>query len=105
MSYNLNLFPAVVLRGMTIFPGTVAHFDISNTRDIHAVEQAMVGQEQVFLVTQKNLEADRPEIGDLYEVGVVARVRQVIKMNPGIVRVLVEGLYRGRLAMMEMSGE
>ena len=89
--------PAVALRGMTILPGIVAHFDISRERSIQAIEEAMMGDQNVFLITQKNIEADDPQIEDLYRVGIIAKIKQVIKMRNGVVRILVEGEKRAEL--------
>lgn len=93
----LKIMPAVTLRGMVILPGMVIHFDISKKVSIHAVEEAMKNDEKVFLVTLKNNEADEPEQEDLYEVGVIAQIKQLIKMPNQIVRVLVEGIERAGL--------
>jgi len=82
---------------MVILPGMVIHFDISKKVSIHAVEEAMKNDEKVFLVTLKNNEADEPEQEDLYEVGVIAQIKQLIKMPNQIVRVLVEGIERAGL--------
>ncbi len=93
----LKIMPAVTLRGMVILPGMVIHFDISKKVSIHAVEEAMKNDEKVFLVTLKNNEADEPEQEDLYKVGVIAQIKQLIKMPNQIVRVLVEGIERAGL--------
>jgi ATP-dependent Lon protease len=82
---------------MVILPGMVIHFDISKKVSIHAVEEAMKNDEKVFLVTLKNNEVDEPEQEDLYEVGVIAQIKQLIKMPNQIVRVLVEGIERAGL--------
>lgn len=97
MSELIKKIPAVALRGMTILPGMIAHFDVSRERSIHAIEQAMLDEEQIFLVTQKNPEEDEPETDDLYKIGIIASIKQVIKMQNNIVRVLVEGIRRAEL--------
>lgn len=89
--------PAVALRGMTILPGMIAHFDISRERSVKAVEQAMRTEQEIFLITQKNIDAQTPDIGDLYEIGLIAHIKQVIKLQNDIVRVLVEGYARAAL--------
>lgn len=89
--------PAVALRGMTILPGMVAHFDVSRERSIKAVEEAMIGEQNIFLVTQRDVEDDDPQIDDLYHIGILAKIKQVIKMQHGIVRILVEGEKRAEL--------
>lgn len=94
---NIRKIPAVALRGLTILPDMIIHFDLSRSKSIVAVEQAMIGEEQLFLVTQRDPETDDPGAGDVYEVGTIASVKQVSKLPNGIVRVLVEGEKRGRL--------
>ena len=89
--------PAVALRGMTILPGMIAHFDVSRGRSIRAIEEAMMGEQNIFLVTQRNIEEDDPQIEGLYQVGIIAKIKQVIKMQNGIVRILVEGERRAEL--------
>lgn len=98
MSDIIMTIPAVALRGMTILPGMVAHFDVSREKSVRAVEEAMMGDQNLFLVTQKNIEADNPQIEDLYRVGLAAKIKQVIKMRNGIIRVLVEGEQRAELS-------
>ena len=89
--------PAIALRGMTILPGMVAHFDISRDKSIKAVEAAMNDNQHIFLVTQRDAEVDNPKMADLFEVGIVAHIKQVIKLQNNIVRVLAEGERRGKL--------
>jgi ATP-dependent Lon protease len=89
--------PAIALRGMTILPGMVAHFDISRDKSIKAVEAAMNDNQHIFLVTQRDTEIDSPKIADLFEVGLVAEIKQVIKLQNNIVRVLAEGELRAKL--------
>ncbi len=98
MSDIVLTMPAVALRGMTILPGMVAHFDVSREKSIQAVEEAMMGNQQIFLITQKNVEEENPAQEDLYQIGVVADIKQVIKMQNNIIRILVEGKERGELA-------
>lgn len=97
MEDKIYTMPAVALRGMTILPGMVAHFDISRERSIKAVETAMMGDQLIFLVTQKNANEENPQVSDLFSIGVVANIRQVIKLQNDIVRVLVEGSNRAEL--------
>lgn len=89
--------PAVALRGMTILPGMIAHFDISREKSMKAVEQSMIGGQQIFLVTQKDVELDDPTQDDLYRVGILAEIKQVIKMQNNVIRILVEGKKRAEL--------
>ncbi len=93
----MKIMPAVSLRGMVILPGMIIHFDVSKPNSVHAVEEAMRKDEQIFLLTVKNTNADQPEKEDFYEVGVIAKVKQLIKMPNNIVRVLVEGIERAGL--------
>ena len=94
MDDKIITIPAVALRGMTILPGMVAHFDVSRGRSIRAIEEAMMEKQEIFLVTQRDVEDDDPQIEDLYHIGIIARIKQVIKMQNGIVRILVEGEQR-----------
>lgn len=89
--------PLVALRGMVVLPGMVAHFDVSREKSVRAIEQAMQTDEKVFLVTQRNPEKEEPEQEDLYEMGIIAYVKQVIKMPNNMIRVLTEGMERGRV--------
>ncbi len=89
--------PAVALRGMAILPHTIIHFDLSRKKSIAAVEQAMVESQRIFLVAQKETDAEEPGFEDVYPMGTIALVKQVIKMPNHIVRVMVEGILRGEL--------
>lgn len=89
--------PAVALRGLSILPGMVIHFDLNRQKSIYAVEQAMLGEQLLFVVTQKEETTEEPEAEDLYPVGTVTRLKQMSRMPNGIVRVLVEGTDRARL--------
>lgn len=97
MENNWTTIPAVALRGMTILPGMIAHFDVSREMSLNAVEAAMTGEQKVFLVTQRDVEVENPTKEDLYGVGIIAEVKQVIKLQNNIVRILVEGLSRAVL--------
>ncbi len=94
---NMEQMPAVALRGLSILPGMVIHFDLNRPKSICAVEQAMLGEQLLFVVTQKEEATEEPKQEDLYEVGTVTRVKQMSRMPNGIVRVLVEGTDRARL--------
>lgn len=97
-STNTNtFFPAVALRGLTILPDMIIHFDLSRQKSILAVEKAMMSDQQLFLVTQENPDEKEPGFSSVYKVGCVATVKQVTKLPNGIVRVLVEGNYRAGL--------
>ena len=101
MSEEYRRIPAVALRGMTILPGMVAHFDVSRNKSIKAIENAMVEDQMVFLVTQKNINIEDPTVDDLYSVGVLAVIKQVIKLQNNVVRVLIEGEKRGYLVNLD----
>lgn len=93
----------VALRGMTIMPGMVVHFDISRKRSIEAVQEAMAGDQKIFLIAQRDIEVDNPEMKDLYRVGTVATVKQILKLPKQIIRVLVSGEERAVLEHLEVS--
>ncbi len=90
-----RILPAVTLRGMTVLPGAIIHFDLNRNKSIAAVEQALVTGGRIFLVTQRNAEDNDPSFEQLYHVGTVALVKQVTKLPGHIIRVLVEGIGRG----------
>ena len=90
--------PAVALRGMVILPGMVAHFDVSREKSIKAVEAAMMTEQKIFLTAQKDVEIEEPGIDDLYRIGIIAEIKQVIKLQNNIVRILVEGRERAELS-------
>lgn len=90
--------PAVALRGMVILPGMIAHFDISREKSIKAIEYCMMESQKIFLVTQRDVEQEEPDTDDLYKIGVIAEVKQVIKLQNNIVRILVEGRERAELS-------
>lgn len=89
--------PAVALRGMTVLPGLVIHFDLSRAKSILAVEQAMMSDQRIFLVAQKDIENDDPNYEEVYHMGCLAQIKQVTKLPENVVRVLVEGIDRARL--------
>lgn len=93
---NLTL-PAVALRGLTIMPDMIIHFDLSRDKSIVAVQQAMLADQRMFVVAQKNPDVEEPAVEDLYQVGTVVLVKQITKLPNGIVRILVEGLFRARI--------
>ena len=99
---NINL-PLIALRGMTVLPDMVIHFDINRKKSIHAVEKAMQTNETIFLLTQKDIDTANPVQDDLYSVGTVAKVKELIKLPKGIVRVLVAGKYKGMVNTVSES--
>ena len=101
-----EVMPAVALRGLTIFPNMIIHFDVSRQKSIIAVEQAMMQEQKLFLVAQKDISVEEPTQEELYAIGTIAIVKQVSKLPGGLVRVLVEGIDRGELKLLEnVSGE
>lgn len=97
MNNPISILPAIALRGTTILPEMIVHFDVSRERSIHAIEAAMMKDQQIFLVTQKDPEMETPGILDLYQIGTVAYIKQVIKLPQNLLRVLVEGKKRAEL--------
>nr|WP_308628186.1 endopeptidase La [uncultured Eisenbergiella sp.] len=89
--------PAVALRGMTVLPGLVIHFDLSRAKSILAVEQAMMSDQRIFLVAQRDIEDDNPDYEEVYHMGCLAQIKQVTRLPENVVRVLVEGIDRARL--------
>jgi ATP-dependent Lon protease len=89
--------PMLPLRGLTIFPYMVLHFDVGRTRSIAALEEAMVNNQEIFLVTQQDIKVDEPEKEDIFEVGTISKIKQLLKLPGETIRVLVEGLERGRI--------
>ena len=96
---RLNL-PMVPLRGLTIMPEMIVHFDVSRERSIAAVQEAMAEEQKIFLVSQKSIETEKPTQEDVFEIGTIATVKQIMKLPKQIMRVLVEGEVRGRLINM-----
>ncbi len=101
MGEQVITMPVVALRGLTILPGMVLHFDVNRKKSVAAVEQAMIGDQKLFLVAQKQPEIVEPELSDLYQVGTIAVVKQLVKLPGKVVRVLVEGLERGELFCLD----
>ena len=97
MTEEIKHIPAVALRGMTILPAMIVHFDISREMSVKAVEQAMLKDQRLFVVTQKDPEVSEPVLEDLYRIGTIVEIKQVIKMPKNILRVLAEGIQRAEL--------
>ena len=89
--------PVLALRGLTVFPKTTIHFDVGREKSVRALDKAMSGDQRIYLVTQKDILQDDPELKDLYPMGTVAHVRQILKVSGDTVRVLVYGEYRARI--------
>lgn len=101
MDTTKKIMPVVALRGLCILPKMITHFDINRAVSIVAVEKAMVSDQKVFLVTQRDPEEEKPTIDSLYRVGTIASVKQLIKLPGSVVRVLVEGLEKAELDSFE----
>ena len=91
------VMPAIALRGMSIMPGMIAHFDISRDRSLKAVEESMQADQKIFLVTQRDVDVEEPMQSDLYEMGIVADIKQVVKLQNDVVRILIDGKSRAKL--------
>jgi len=101
MDSTIFTIPVIALRGLTVLPKMTVSFDISRPKSIAAVEKAMVGDQRVCVVTQKNTEEMNPTLEQLYQFGTVAYVKQLVKMPGGVVRVMVEGQARAELLMLD----
>ena len=97
MEEQIMNMPAVALRGLTILPGMIAHFDISRERSLRAVEEAMEQDQKIYLVTQRNVDSEDPTQEDLYQMGIVADIKQVVRLQNDVVRILVDGISRAAL--------
>lgn len=104
MEQKIRTMPAIALRGLTVLPKMIIHFDISREKSVAALEKAMVGSQKVFLITQKHPEVQEPEKEDLFRVGCVAFVRQLVKTPDNVIRVMVEGLERAEWIDLETDG-
>ena len=103
MKQPISILPAIALRGTTILPDMIVHFDVSRERSIKAIEAAMLHDQKIFLVTQKDPEVEKPELSELYQVGTVAYIKQVVKLPYDLLRVLVEGIERAELLGLEQE--
>ena len=103
MTNQVNIMPMIALRGTTVLPEMIVHFDVSREKSIRAVEAAMLHDQKVFLLTQKDPEVETPELDDLYRVGTIAYIKQVVKLPQDLYRVLVEGLDRAEILSLEQE--
>lgn len=103
MNREIKSLPMVALRGMTIMPEMVVHFDVSREKSIAAIQEAMAGDQKIFLVAQRSIETDDPTQEDGYEVGTVGTIKQIMKLPKHIVRVLVSGETRGILKQLQQD--
>ena len=97
--------PTIALRGLVVFPNNLVHFEVGREKSIAAVEWAMANNSNVFLVAQKSMDTTEPQQADLFSYGVVAEVKQVLRVSGDLVKVLVEGKYRAKLSALDASGD
>ena len=102
MNQNKEL-PLIPLRGLTLFPYMVLHFDVGREKSIQALDAAMMENQEILLVTQKDPRVEDPTEEDIYEMGTICTIRQLLKLPGNTVRVLVEGTARGKVISMEQS--
>ena len=105
MRDTIQYLPAIALRGTTILPGMIVHFDVSRKKSVKALEKAMVEDQRVFLITQKIPQTEEPGQEDLYRIGTIAVIKQLVKTKNGIIQVLVEGTERGELLHLDEKGQ
>ena len=103
MKQPISILPAIALRGTTILPDMIVHFDVSRERSVKAIEAAMLHDQKIFLVTQKDPEIENPKLSELYQVGTVAYIKQVVKLPHDLIRVLVEGIERAELLGLDQE--
>lgn len=104
MEKHIESMPMVALRGMTILPEMIIHFDVSRAKSVEAVQKVMqTGEQKIFLVAQRELHIEEPTQKDVFEMGTVAVVKQVIKLSKNVLRVLISGEQRAKLLRLEMS--
>lgn len=101
MSDIIQHLPAIALRGTTILPDMIVHFDVSREKSMKAIEKAMVQDQKVFLITQRDPETEEPAQEDLYKIGTIAEIKQLVKTKKNMIQVLVEGQERGELLRFE----
>ncbi len=103
MEVKSKVIPLIPLRGLTIFPHMVLHFDVGRKKSILALEEAMINDQEVFLVGQKSAGVENPNIDDLSKIGTICMIRQILKMPENTIKVLVEGLYRAELIKFDVE--
>ena len=101
---NILHLPAIALRGLVVFPNNLLHFEVGREKSIAAVEWAVSNHSNVFLIAQKDMKADDPAADGLYHYGVVAEIKQVMRVSDDLVRILVEGKYRAKLTQIDTDG-
>ncbi len=103
MTNPISILPSIALRGTTILPGMIIHFDVSRDRSVKAIEEAMLHEQKIFLITQRDPEAENPGLKELYQIGTVAYIKQVVKLPDNLLRVLVEGQDRAELLELQQE--
>lgn len=104
-SDNENALYTIPMRGIVAFPDMVLHFDVARSKSVKAIEKALENNEKIFLITQRDTNVDDPKTSELFKIGVVAEIRQVLRLPDNMMKVLVEGIYRARLVSMTDDGE
>ena len=102
---NVSHLPAIALRGLVVFPNNVVHFEVGRAKSIAAIDAAMHSNSSVFLFAQRETDTEEPNLKDLYSYGVVAEIKQVLRVSDDLVKVLVEGKSRARLLELDGSGK
>lgn len=102
---DLLRLPAIALRGLVVFPNNVIHFEVGRKKSIAAIEWAMSNSNAVYLVAQNDMDVEDPALADLYSMGVVAEIKQILRVSDELVKVLVEGKYRAKLVGLETAGK
>ncbi|MFC4737470.1 endopeptidase La [Bacillus daqingensis] len=105
MSERIKQLPLLPLRGVLVYPTMVLHLDVGRKKSVSALEQAMVEENEIFLLTQKEVATEEPSVSDLYTIGTCAHVKQMLKLPNGTIRVLVEGLQRGKVLSVNEKDE
>src|SRR3712207_7110997 len=105
MEKKLQVLPLIPLRGLTIFPHMVLHFDVGREKSLLAVEEAMLNGQKIFLTSQKEAKIEDPDESDIYNIGAICNIKQILKLPGDTVRVLVEGENRARLRSEEHTSE
>lgn len=105
VEHNVERLPAIALRGLVLFPNNVVHFEVGRAKSISAIEWAMANSSPIFLIAQRDMETEDPTTDDLYRHGVVAEIKQILRVSDELVKVLVEGKSRARLLAVESNDQ
>ncbi len=100
-----NEFYTIAMRGLVAFPRMVMHFDVAREKSVKAIDKALKDNRKIFLITQRDANVENPKINDLHRVGVVAEIRQILRLPDNVVKVLVEGIYKANLTELTDDGE